>query len=67
MVLVYVDDILCIYKDTSVIIYALASIYAMKQGIMGPLEHNLGANIKKVQTHHSKVMWETHIGDYCKA
>ena len=36
MVLVYVCDILCIYKDTSVVIDALASNYVMKQESMGP-------------------------------
>jgi acyl-CoA thioesterase len=30
MVLVYIGDILCIHKDTSVVIDALASIYVMK-------------------------------------
>lgn len=50
MVLVYVDDILCIYKDTSVVIDALASIYVMKEGSMGPPDRYLGANIEKVQT-----------------
>ena len=30
MVLVYVDDILCIHKDVSVVIDALTSIYILK-------------------------------------
>ena len=50
MVLVYVDYIFCIHNDASVVIDALASIYFMKQGIMGPPGRYLGANIEKVQT-----------------
>ena len=67
MVLVYVDDILCIHKDTLVVIDAMASIYIMKQGSMGPPDRYLGVNIKKVQTQDVNVMWATHNGDYCKA
>ena len=67
MVLVYVDDILCIYKDTLVVIYALVSIYFMKQGSMGPPDRYLGENVRKVQTQDGKFMWDIHSGDYCKA
>ena len=35
MVLVYIDDILCIYKDLLVVIDAQESIYVMKQVSMG--------------------------------
>ena len=48
MVLVYIDDILCIHKDTSVVIDSLSSIYVMKQGSMGPPDRYLGANVDKV-------------------
>ena len=66
MVLVYVDDILCIHKYTSVVIDDLASIYVMEQVNMGLPDRYLGENIDKVQTQDGKVMWATHIGDYCK-
>ena len=45
MVLFYVDDILCIQKDTPFVIYDLASISVMKQGIMGPPDFYSGENI----------------------
>ena len=67
MVLVYVDDILCIHKDTLVVIDALASIYVMKQGRMGPSYRYLGAKIEKLQKQYGKVMWATHSRDYYKA
>ena len=67
MVLVYDDDILCIHKDTLVVIDYLTSFYIMKQGIMGPPYHYLGSNIEKVQTQEGKDLWATHRGDYCEA
>ena len=57
MVLVYVGDLLCIHKDMSVAIDALAIIYVMKQGSMGPPERYLEENIGKVQTQDRKVLW----------
>ena len=66
MVLVYVDDILCIHKDTSVIIDALESIYVMREGSMGPSYRYLGAKIERVQKQDGKVMWETHMKDHFK-
>ena len=66
-VLVYIDDILCIHKDTLVVIDALVSIYIMKEVRMGPPDRYLGSNTKKMQTQDGKVMWATHSRDYCKA
>ena len=34
---------------------------------MGPPNRYLGANIEKVQTQESAVLWETHSGYYCKS
>ena len=42
MILVYVDDILFIHKDTVVVIDTLASVYVIKQGSMGLTDHYLG-------------------------
>ena len=50
MVLVYVYDILCIQRDTLVVIDALVSIYVMREGSMVPPARYLGANIERVQT-----------------
>ena len=66
MVLIYVDYIFFIHKDTWVINDALVSIYFMKHGNMVPPTRYLGANIENVQTQDGKVLWETHSGDYCK-
>ena len=67
IILVYVDDIFYIHKDTSVVVDALASINVMKQGRMGPPDRYLGDNTKKVQTQEGNVMWATNRGDYCKS
>ena len=56
MVLVYVDDIFCIHKNTLVVIDSLASIYVMKQESMGPLGRYVGENINKVHMQDSKVI-----------
>ena len=50
MVLVYIGDILCIQKDTLVVIDDLKNIYVWKQVSMGPPYRYLGANTEKVQT-----------------
>ena len=51
----------------SVVIDALEIIYVMEHGNTGQIDYYLGANIEKVKTQDSKVMWETHSGDYWKA
>ena len=66
MVLVYVNDIFCILKDTLVVIDAMEIIYVMKEGSMGPPDSYLEENTEKTHTQDSKVMWATHIGDYFK-
>ena len=48
----------------SVVIDALEIIYVMEHGNTGQIDYYLGANIEKVKTQDSKVMWETHSGDY---
>ena len=50
-----------------VVIDALASIYVIKKGSMGPRERYLVANIDKVQMRDGKVLWATHSREYCKA
>ena len=60
MVLVYIDDILCIYKDLLVVIDAQESIYVMKQVSMGQTDGWFRAK-------DGKFIWETHSRNYCKA
>ena len=66
MLLVYVDDILCIHKYMPVVIDDMPSICVMKQGSMVLSERYLGANIDKVQTQDGKFMWANHSGYYFK-
>ena len=67
MVLLYVDDILCIHKDILVVIDTLESIYVTEQGSIRPPECYLGENTDKVKMQNIKVLWDTHSVDYCKA
>ena len=46
--LVYVDDILCISHATDPIMKAFADIYRLKEGLIGPPERYLGADIGKI-------------------
>ena len=64
MVLVYVDDIVCIHKDMLVVIDALASSCVMKQLIIGLPDRYLVSNTEKVQTQDGEVRWATHNRDY---
>ena len=50
MLSVFVDYILCIYKNPLVVIDDLESIYVIQQGSTGPPDRYLGATINKVQT-----------------
>ena len=54
MVLVYVDDILCIYKHMLVVIDALPSIYFMRQGNMP--DRYFGEEIEKMKNQDGNVM-----------
>jgi hypothetical protein len=45
MILVYVDDILCISKETAPIMKNVAAIYRLKEGSIGQPSKYLGANI----------------------
>ena len=50
MILIYVDDILVVFKDTINAMHYLSNIDLLKKVIMGPTNRYLGANIEKVQT-----------------
>ena len=54
MILVYVDDILCVSEHPDTIIYLIGKLYLIKDGDTGPPKIYLGANIGKVQTPTSK-------------
>ena len=67
ILLVYVDDILCIYKHTLVVIDALTSIYFMRQGNMVLPDRYFGEEIEKMKNQDGNVMWANHRRYYCKA
>ena len=48
MMIVYLDAILVVLKDTSTVINYFENIYVFKEGRMGPPNRYLGANTEKV-------------------
>ena len=65
MIMVYVDDILCVSEHPDTIMYLIGKLYLIKDGETGPPNIYLGANIGKVQTPTGKEVWEMIDGDYC--
>ena len=47
MIIIYVDDILVVLKETSTDIDYLTKKYALKEGSMGPPNQHLVSNIDK--------------------
>ena len=54
MILVYVDDILCVSEHPDKIMDIIGKLYLIKDGDTGPPKIHLGTNIGKVQTPTSK-------------
>ena len=48
MIMVYVDDILCVSEHPDTIMYLIGKLYLIKDGETGPPNIYLGANIGKV-------------------
>ena len=67
MILVYVDYIMVVSKNTSTSVDYLANVYFLKEGSMVTHKQYIGTNIKKVQNENGSVMLSTHSADYCKA
>ena len=67
MVLVYVDYIFCIHKDTLVVNDAITIIYVIKQGSMGPLTHYLGESSRRCRRSMIMLCGRPHSGYHCKA
>jgi Reverse transcriptase (RNA-dependent DNA polymerase). len=65
LILVYVDDILHISHDPSIVIDALKGLYELKD--VGPTKKYLGANVEQVQSDDGRVFWSMNCVDYCKS
>ena len=57
MILVYVDDILCVSEHPDTIIDLIGKLYLIKDGDTGPPKIYLSANIGKVQNPTGKEVW----------
>jgi hypothetical protein len=64
MILVYVDDILCISRDTKSIMDHLASKYRLKEGSVKQPEKYLGANIGKWTLDDGRCVWSMSAKSY---
>ena len=65
-VLVYVDDILHVSHDTKPTMDALASLYRLKEGSLGPPTRYLGANVSKYELKDGRECWSLSGRDYIK-
>ena len=65
MILVYVDDILCVSEHPDTIMDLIGEFYLIKDGETGTPKIYLGANIGEFQTPTSKEVWEMSAEDYC--
>jgi hypothetical protein len=65
LILVYVDDILHISHEPSIVIEALKNLYELKD--VGPTKKYLGANVEQVQSEDGRVFWSMSCVDYCKS
>jgi hypothetical protein len=66
MVLVYVDDVLCISHKPSAIMDSIGQAYVVKEGSVKPPEIYLGANIQKYQLPNGKEVWSMSSEQYVK-
>jgi hypothetical protein len=67
MILVYVDDILCISKDTKSIVDCIGQSYQLKEGSVQAPERYLGANIEKWTFQDGQQLWSMSAKSYIKS
>ena len=65
MILVYVEDILCVSEHPDTIMDFFGKFYLIKDGDTSPPKIYLGANIGKFQNPNGKEVWEMSAEDYC--
>ena len=66
MLLVYVDDILCISHKAEAVLFEVTAFYRAKEGSMKDPEIYLGANISKLQLPDGREVWSSSPRDYVK-
>jgi hypothetical protein len=66
MILVYVDDILCISKDEKSIMDRIAKLYRLKDGSLQQPERYLGANIDRWTLDDGRLVWSMSAKSYIK-
>jgi Reverse transcriptase (RNA-dependent DNA polymerase) len=67
LLLVYVDDVLCVSHRLEVVMEALGKTYELKEGSVKPPELYLGANISKYQLPSGKEAWSISSNQYVKS
>jgi hypothetical protein len=67
MILTYVDDILCISKQTAPIMKHIASIYRLKDDSIGEPKRYLGANIGTWVLGDGRQEWSMSAASYIKS
>jgi hypothetical protein len=67
MILIYVDDILCISKDTKSIMDCIRQSYWLKEGSHQAPEQYLGANIEKWTFQDGQQLWSMSAKSYIKS
>jgi hypothetical protein len=63
-ILVYVDDILHLSHDPTIVISALSNMYELKKESVGIPERYLGANVERVQLSDGRSVWAMTSKDY---
>jgi hypothetical protein len=63
-ILVYVDDILHLSHDPTIVISALSNMYELKKESVGIPERYLGANVERVQLSDGRPVWAMTSKDY---
>jgi len=66
MLLIYVDDILCISHRTHDTMQQIQQLYCLKDNMIGPPKRYLGANIAKFQLPDGTEAWSASTQDYVK-
>jgi hypothetical protein len=64
MILVYVDDVLCVSHEPASIMTSLGEVYELKGGSVQEPTLYLGANIKKVQLVNGREVWSMSSDQY---
>ena len=64
MLLIYVDDVLCLSHDPEAIMKKIGDEFEIKDGVHGKPERYLGAGIEKFTLPSGKLAWSMHSKQY---